>query len=142
MGEKTAKSELLWAGTLFDALGHSLVRKAASGGKTLFYLRLELHYGKSTVLDRFVAALGGLGSVNKVTYERSSGRRYWRWTVTGKNAVKAVNMLRPFLRPEGERYERLVKVMRKIALGKKIGRIPSLEEKIEAQMQEPNPEES
>jgi hypothetical protein len=81
-----SREELAWAAGFFDGEGYAGVNKRSHGK----YLRSVITVAQNNlpVLQRFQAAVGGLGNIN-VTGPNGNGTQ-WQWRASGTHQLQAV----------------------------------------------------
>lgn len=91
--------ELAWAAGFFDGEGHTGYLHSPSGGGRS--VQMTVPQTETTTLERFHAAVGGLGRVSTRPHHHAKHPNWssrWDWRCWRKDDVRAVfEMLRPYL---------------------------------------------
>jgi hypothetical protein len=90
-----AQLELAWAAGFFDGEGCTTLDVLRD--RRFQYVRLSIKQVVAANLERFRAAVGGLGNVSPPRQESPKGRPICKYTLAGTGARAVLNLLWPYL---------------------------------------------
>lgn len=111
-----AELELAWCAGFFDGEGHTGYAEY-KGKKNARHARILLSIGQADkeLLDRFQAAVGGVGSIGG--RYKNKGRGFYRWSTSGSTAQDVMALIWPYLGPF-KRAQYLEALEKKVAFTK------------------------